>query len=210
MRRSSIACWPARGTASAGAGTGWTSGGTATGPAGASRSATASRTSGTGATGSSSRSTSDKPYDRMVVEMLAADEACPDDLGRPPRHRLPRAELQAAQPREVDAGRGRPHRPGLPGRDDRLRPMPRPHVRPDPPEGVLPGPRDLRAAPGPDRPRSAACSTRPRTASPAPIDAAARRQDAPVRPRRRPQSDRQSALARRPRIAGRPFDGPGR
>ena len=56
-RRSSIGCWPARATASAGAGTGWTSGATATGPAGASRSATASRTSGAGATGSSSRST---------------------------------------------------------------------------------------------------------------------------------------------------------
>ena len=79
-RRSSIACWPVRGTASAGAGTGWTSGATATGPAGASRSATASRTSGTGATGSSSRSTATSRYDRMIVEMLAADEAAPDDL----------------------------------------------------------------------------------------------------------------------------------
>ena len=53
---SSIDCWPVRGMASAGDGTGWTCGATATGPAGASRSATASRTSGTGATGSSSRS----------------------------------------------------------------------------------------------------------------------------------------------------------
>ena len=38
------------------------------------------------------------------------------------------------------------------GRDPRLRPLPRSHVRPDPAEGVLPGSRDLRAAPGPDRP----------------------------------------------------------
>ena len=70
----------------------------------------------------------DQPYDRMIVAMLAADEARPEDLECPPRHRLPCAELQAAQPREVDAGRGRPHRPGLPGRDARLRPLPRPHV----------------------------------------------------------------------------------
>ena len=169
-RRSSIACWPARDTASAGGGTGWTSGGTATGPAGASRSATASRISGTGATGSSSRSTA-------TSRTTAWSSRCsrptrkPRGPRRPPRHRLPRAELQAAQPREVDAGRGRPHRPGLPGRDARLRPLPRPHVRPDPPEGVLPGPRDLRAAPGPDRPGPRRARHQARTASPAPIDA---------------------------------------
>ena len=144
----------------------------------------------------------DKPYDRMVVEMLAADEESSRRPRCPPRHRLPRAELQAAQPREVDAGRGRPHRPGLPGRDDRLRPLPRPHVRPDPPEGVLPGPRDLRAAPGPDR-------SRPRRARhqegrhPPRLRRSARREDAALHPRRRPLPDRRSARARRARIAGR-------
>ena len=39
----------------------------------------------------------DQPYDRMVVAMLAADEASPDDFASHPRDRLSRAELQAAQ-----------------------------------------------------------------------------------------------------------------
>src|SRR5262245_44615465 len=55
--KSSIACSTIRGTASAGAGTGWTSGVTAIGPVMAPRCATASRTSGAGATGSSRPST---------------------------------------------------------------------------------------------------------------------------------------------------------
>ncbi len=78
-RKSSIDCWPAPGTASAGAGTGWTSGATATGMAWARRHGTATLTSGTGATGSSTALNADKGYDRMLVEMLAADELTPDD-----------------------------------------------------------------------------------------------------------------------------------
>ena len=44
--------------------------------------------------------------------------------------------------------------PGVPRRDARLRPLPRPHVRPDLAEGVLPAAGRLRAAPGPHRPRA--------------------------------------------------------
>ena len=68
----------------------------------------------------------------------------------------------------MDAGRRRSHRPGLPGRDARLCPLPRSHVRPDPPEGLLPAcARSLSRI----RSGSTACpasSTPPRTASPAP------------------------------------------
>ena len=63
-RKSSTDCWPARTTASVGAGIGWTCGATATGTATAPRCAKASRTSGDGATGSSSRSTPTSPTTR--------------------------------------------------------------------------------------------------------------------------------------------------
>ena len=96
----------------------------------------------------------DKGYDRMVLEMLAADEPRPDDADAPAGDRLPGPQLQAAQPREVDAGHRRAHRAGVPRRDARLRPLPRPHVRPDHAEGVLPGAGDLRAAQRPHRPRA--------------------------------------------------------
>ena len=42
----------------------------------------------------------DLGYDRMIVLMLAADEAAPDDDSLAPRHRIPRPELVQVQPRQ--------------------------------------------------------------------------------------------------------------
>ena len=81
-RRWSTGCWPARSTASAGAGTGWTSGATATGGAWAPRSATARSTSGTGATGSSSRSTPTRATTRWSARCSRPTSCIPNDLDR--------------------------------------------------------------------------------------------------------------------------------
>ena len=75
------------------------------------------------------------------------------------RHRLPAARdlrVQPAQrPRAVGRHPQRHHRRDrrrLPRPGHRLRPVPRPQVRPDPPEGLLPAPGVLRADPAPRRP----------------------------------------------------------
>ena len=97
----------------------------------------------------------DKPFDRFLREQLAGDLLPPErGRGRGPRaadrHRLPR-------PRAEGPGRGRRdedgdghrrrtdrHRgPGVPGPDARLRPLPRPQVRPDRHHGLLRPGRDL-------------------------------------------------------------------
>ena len=103
----------------------------------------------------------DKGYDRMVAEMLAADEIAPGDDDGARRHRLPRPQLVRVEPQLVDAGQRRAHRQGVPRPDDQLRPLPRPQVRPDPqddyfrlraffePIEIRQRPRPRRARPGP-------------------------------------------------------------
>ena len=202
MRRSSIACWPARGTASAGAGTGWTSGGTATGPAGASRSATASRISGTGATGSSSRSTATSRTIAWSSRCSRPTRSLPDDLDalRATGYLARNFKLLSREKWMQDVvdhtgqaflgvtlGCARCHDhmydPILQKEYYQVRAIFEPHqVRIDR------GPRRARHGQGRHPPR---------------LRRAARRQDAPLRPRRRPLSDRRSAVARGPRIAGR-------
>ena len=71
--------------------------------------------------------------------------------GCPHRHRLPPPLARRVQRRQPGAAapgnprrRDRHGRPGLPRPDVRLRPLPRPQVRPDPAEGLLPPPGVLR------------------------------------------------------------------
>ena len=94
----------------------------------------------------------------MVVEMLAADELRPGRPGHAPRHRLPRPQLGHLQPQRLARQHRRAHGQGVPRRDDQLRPLPRPQVRPDLPGRLLPLPRLLRAVP---HPRSTACPASP-------------------------------------------------
>jgi len=70
----------------------------------------------------------DKGYDRMVVEMLAADEAAPDDPGalRATGY-LVRNWYKFSRDAWLQK-HGRPLGQGVPRPDDRLRPMPRPQV----------------------------------------------------------------------------------
>ena len=77
--------------------------------------------------------------------------------GSPPGYlRLGHLRVQPAQrPRPVGRHPQRHHRRdrrGLPRPDHRLRPLPRPQVRPDPPEGLLPAPGVLHAPPAARRP----------------------------------------------------------
>ena len=92
-----------------------------------------------------------KPFDRFIVEQLAGD-LLPDADARPDhRHRLqplPRLDQRRGLDRRgglrpQHRGPGRYQRDRLPGPDDRLRPLPRPQVRPDPDEGLLPALRVL-------------------------------------------------------------------
>ena len=87
-----------------------------------------------------------KPFDRFVIEQLAGD-LLPERDARPDRrHRLQPLPRHHQRGR-LDRGGGlrpqrrrsrRHHRHGLPRPDGRLRPLPRPQVRPDHAEGVLP------------------------------------------------------------------------
>ena len=68
----------------------------------------------------------DKGYDRMVVEMLAADELTPDDPAGRACDRLPGSQLGHLQSQHLARQHGRAHGPGIPGRDHPVCPMPRP------------------------------------------------------------------------------------
>ena len=94
----------------------------------------------------------DMPYDRMIVAMLAADEAEPCDTGSLPRDRFSGPQLVQVQSQRLAGGRRRAHGQGVPGHHAQLRQVPRPQVRPDPPDRLLRLPRVLRAAHGSHRP----------------------------------------------------------
>ena len=88
----------------------------------------------------------DKPYDRFVQEQLAGDELVPGDPDALRRHRLPAALDLRVQPARRAAASGTIILNDITdttgdvflGLGMRLRPLPRPQVRPDPAEGLLP------------------------------------------------------------------------
>ena len=153
-RRWSTACSRRPATASAGDGTG------STWPAMPTRRGSASRTSrgrspGAIATTSSGRSTTDKPYDRFLLEQLAGDELVdyehapkitPEIVRQPGRDRLPAhgprldlGEHHGLPPRPGRGGRRRDRRPRL-GRDGahaQVCPLPHAQVRPHPAPRLL-------------------------------------------------------------------------
>ncbi len=93
----------------------------------------------------------DMPYDRFVRLQLAGDEIAPEDPSafvatglQPLLSRHGRPERPAAEAPERAQRHHRDDGPGLPRPDDRLRPLPRPQVRPDPPGRFLPAPGVLR------------------------------------------------------------------
>ena len=204
----------ARSTASAGRGPGstWPASPRAT----ASRATRPAPTPGGIATGSIKALNADMPYDRFVALQLAGDEVAP---GRPRgvrRHRLqPELAVRGQQhgPRPEPAAHARRHdrhdRLGLPRPDRRLRPLPRPQVRPDQPEGLLPVPgplrrdraegrlrRSPRPSSRPSTPRSRP-STRPGSTG---VQTRARRRSSG---RTSPSSSRTSSPSSRPRSARR-------
>ena len=142
---SSIACWRARTTASAGRSTGSTWRATPTPTASSStrpaRRLALSRLGGRGAEprhalrpvrrARSSPATSSAPTTPSAFIATGFNRCYPDmvDLND---QRLRRQNALERHHRD--------DRPGLPGPDDRLRPLPRPQVRPDPPGRLLPAP----------------------------------------------------------------------
>ena len=100
----------------------------------------------------------DRPYDRFLTEQLAGDELDPDDpeLASPPaisgwaRTNTTSATCPASGP--TSSTTSPTSRARSSSAEHRLRPMPRSQVRPDPPEGLLPPPGFLHAAPAARRP----------------------------------------------------------
>ena len=148
MKRSSTACSTRPATASTWRGSGSTPPATAT-PMACTSTTIARR--GPTATGSSSAFNANKPFDRFIVEQFAGDLLPSATLDQIDRHRLqplPRFDQRRGldrggglRPQHRGPGRYQRHR--LPGIDHRLRPLPRPQVRPDPHEGLLPALRVL-------------------------------------------------------------------
>ena len=101
----------------------------------------------------------DKPYDRFLTEQLAGDELDPDD----PELRVATGYLRLGT-YEYNQRNVRGQWADILnditdvtgevflGLEHRLRPLPRPQVRPDPPEGLLPAPGVLHSALAPRRP----------------------------------------------------------
>ena len=84
----------------------------------------------------------DMPYDRFIIEQIAGDLLDgPDRAPRPPAGAgLLRLRAGLLRRRQEARPVRRPHRhpdPRLPGPDGRLRPLPRPQVRPDPDHRLL-------------------------------------------------------------------------
>ena len=104
----------------------------------------------------------DKPYDRFLTEQLAGDELDPDD----PELRIATGYLRLGT-YEFNQRNVRGQWADILnditdvtgevflGPEHRLRPLPRPQVRPDPPEGLLPAPGVLHAPPAARRPDAA-------------------------------------------------------
>ncbi len=137
------------------------------------------------------------------MEMLAGDELAPDDPATRPRHRVPRTQLGHLQPERLAGQYRRAHRARLPRRDDPVRPLPRPQVRPDLAGRLLPLACLLRAIPHPDRPRAG--SARPHQGGPAAgVRRLPRNTDVPLHPRRRGRARQDAAdEPRDPRGSGR-------
>ena len=139
----STGCWPRPISASGGRGPGSTRPAT---PIPTATTSTPRARSGSIATGSSPPST---PTCRSTSSRSTRSPATsgPDaTLGPADRHRVSsqyadqpgRGDRRRAVPRRVDRRSGQHDRHGLPRPDDRLRPVPRPQVRPDLPARVLP------------------------------------------------------------------------
>ena len=101
----------------------------------------------------------DKPYDRFVREQLAGDEAFPGDpdaLIATGFNLLGPDMTDASRPGAAAAEHAQRHdrhgRPGVPRADGRLRPLPRPQVRADPADRLLPPAGVLHAGRVPPRP----------------------------------------------------------
>ena len=147
----------ARGTASAGAGTGSTWSATPS-PTAIARTRFGP-TPGAIATTSSGRSTPTSPTTASSPSNSPATSSTPTtpSCGSPPGYlRLGTYEYNQRNVRGPVGRHPQRHhrrdRRGLPRPEHRLRPLPRPQVRPDPPEGLLPAPGVLHAAPAARRP----------------------------------------------------------
>ena len=86
------------------------------------------------------------PFDQFAIDQIAGDLRPGATLRAADRHRLSpeyadqpgRRDRRRAVPDRVDRRPGQHDRHGVPRPDDRLRPVPRPQVRPDQPARLLP------------------------------------------------------------------------